>query len=176
MSTTTASKSASPPSRSAGRSVWAVTAGIVGALVLGLIGGLWIGRATAPAPVAITGDEVSATAAQMLTDRVVAINAADPVAISAFYSADAVLEEHDQDPPRVTTTADEIGHHLAGYATMGFRITQPGGFVAVGPYIGEPLRWSEGDGGISVYRLDENGLIAHQWVIGGSVTEATTTQ
>lgn len=169
MSTTTAPTTV-PPSGQPRTRIGLLMGIAIGSLVLGLTAGLLLGRSTAP--VSTSPEQASSMVEQMLADRVTAINSADPAAISSFYAADAVLEEHDQDPPRLTTTADEIGHHLAGYATMGFRIAQPGGSVAVGPYIGEPLRWSGGAGGISVYLIDDDGLIAHQWVVGGSVPDA----
>jgi hypothetical protein len=39
--------------------------------------------------------------------------------------------------------------------------------IRLGPYVAEGLTWS-GGGGVVVNELDEEGKIAHTWVIGGT--------
>jgi hypothetical protein len=109
----------------------------------------------------------------MLADRVVAVNEGSVDGIAAFYTDDAVLEEFDQQSPVVTNGGAAIGAHLSAYKSLGFRIEQTGTATQLGPYVAEPLLWSGSYGGMAVYRLAEDGLIAHQWVVGGPLPDST---
>lgn len=136
-------------------------------LVLGLAGGLLIGRAV------FTEDEPSGLApaaiTEMLAARVDAVNTGTHADIASFYADDAVLEELDRDPALVTETASEVGWHLSGYQTIGLDLAQAGTPISLGRFVAEPLRWSGGFGGMVVYLLDDDGRIAHQWVTGAAV-------
>jgi hypothetical protein len=142
---------------------------VVTALLVGLVVGLVVGRRTADAPVAalppgLAGDDVLA----MLADRVETLNTGTEEELAAFYSRDSVLEEQDMgDPALVTRGGEQIAEHLMGYRSMGFRLDPETTAIRLGRYVAEGLRWGTG-GGIVVYELDEEGRIAHTWVIGGT--------
>ena len=128
--------------------------------------GFAIGRVTAPEseePQAVASPEV----AEMLRDRVIAVNTLGPDAVASFYAEDAVLEEMDQSPPVVTTGNEAIGNHLQSYVRFGFRLETLGTALQNGRYVTEVLDWS-GGGGVAVYEIDENLKITHQWVLGGT--------
>lgn len=140
------------------------------ALLLGLAGGFFVGRATSAPdePAGLASESVAA----FLVDRVAALNSGDAAALAAFYTQDAVLEERDQDPPVITEGAEAIADHLVGYQSMGFRVATESVAVQYGQYASEELSWSGGAGGSVAYRFDDTGKIAHQWVLGGWVEPA----
>jgi hypothetical protein len=107
--------------------------------------------------------------ASMLEDRLVALNSGDAEAISAFYTADAVLEERDVTPVRVTKGSEAIGNAIATYVNVyGLQVERVSPIIQTGRsaaeatvYPGDPaLGWT------LVYLLDrESGKIEHQWVL-----------
>lgn len=128
--------------------------------------GFAVGHISAPEadqPQALASPAVTA----MLRDRVIAVNTGGPDAIAAFYAADAVLEEMDQSPTVVTTGNTQISFHLQNYVGMGFRLETLGPALQNGKYVTEVLDWS-GGGGVSIYEIDDDLKITHQWVIGGT--------
>ncbi|GAA4405234.1 hypothetical protein GCM10023168_18690 [Fodinibacter luteus] len=136
--------------------------GVIAALALGF----GIGRTTVEQPSGLASEEVST----MLGARIAAVNGEPGPDVASFYSTEAVLEEQDQDPPVVTRGAQQISDHLAAYRGLGFRI-DPSATPAIrlGRYVAEGLTWAYGyQGGIVVYELDDDGRIAHSWVIGGT--------
>jgi hypothetical protein len=171
MTTTTPSVASPPPARSArahrARLAVLVVAGLGLALAVGaLIGWHW----SAPGdPAGLARPAITS----MLTARVAAINEGTADDIAAFYAADAILEEHDQDPAVLTSGGAAIGEHLDTYRLLGFRIQQTGVAIELGPFVAEPLLWSGQAGGIAVYRLTDDGLIAHQWVMGAPLPGET---
>jgi hypothetical protein len=138
-------------------------------LVTALAIGLVVGRGTVEAPVApqpsgLAGDDVLA----MLADRVETLNTGTEEELAAFYSRDSVLEEQDMgEPALVTRGGGQLAEHLMGYRSMGFRLDPETTAIRLGRYVAEGLGWGTG-GGIVVYELDEEGRIAHTWVIGGT--------
>jgi hypothetical protein len=142
---------------------------VVTVLIVGLVVGLLVGRGTVEAPVAdpppgLAGDDVLA----MLADRVETLNTGTEEELAAFYSRDSVLEEQDMgDPALVTRGGGSIAEHLMGYRSLGFRLDPETTAIRLGRYVAEGLRWGTG-GGVVVYELDEEGRIAHTWVIGGT--------
>jgi hypothetical protein len=144
---------------------------VLAGLILSLIAGVLIGRQTSTPqdPPGLAGSTVTA----MLADRVAAVNDGTAEEIAAFYTDDAVLEEFDQQSAVITTGGPAIGGHLSAYALMGLRLQQTGTPTQLSAFVAEPLLWSEGYGGIVVYRLAEDGRIAHQWVMGGPIPGAT---
>jgi hypothetical protein len=170
MTITTPSVVSPPPAPSAvPRRAWLVVL-VISGVALGLAAGMVIGRqsSTPQDPPALAGPTITA----MLTARVAAINEGTAEEIAGFYTADAVLEEHDQHPAVLTTGGAAIGEHLNTYRHLGLRIAQAGTTIALGPFVAEPLLWSPGDGGIAVYRLADDGRIAHQWVMGAPIPGA----
>lgn len=140
---------------------------LVAALAIGLVAGLAVGRGTADTPEAapgLAGDDVLT----MLEDRVETLNTGTAEELAAFYSRDAVLEERDVQPARVTRGAEQIAAHLIAYRDMGWRLYSETTAVRLGRYVAEGMTWAGGGGGIVVYELDEHGKIAHAWVVGGT--------
>ena len=143
---------------------------VIGRAAVGVIAsaavGFGIGRASVDEPPGLASAQVDA----VLEARIAAVNGEPGPDVASFYSADAVLEEQDVQPPVVTRGAQEISDHLAAYRGLGFRI-DPAATPAIrlGRYVAEGLTWSYGlQGGIVVYELDDDGRIAHSWVIGGT--------
>ena len=107
----------------------------------------------------------------MLKHRLVALNSGDAKAVSAFYTRDAVLEEHDVTPPLVTQGSTQIGarvHDIVSRYGMQLQSASPvirlDGTVAEATSVpGYPDQ-----GFILVYSLAPNGKIAHQWVLPAS--------
>jgi len=93
------------------------------------------------------------------------VNGGDKEGIASHYSTSAVVEERDQDPPVTYSGNERIASVLSGYQLLGFSIHQRGVAVQQGRWVAEPLVWSNGEG-IAVYEIGEDGVIAHQWVIG----------
>lgn len=171
MTTVTPSVESPPPlSRTAPRRAWLLVL-VVAGLVLALAAGVLIGRlsSTPQDPPGLAGPGVTA----MLADRVAAVNEGSAQDIAEFYSDDAILEEFDQQAPVITAGGSAIGSHLSAYALMGLRLQQTGTATQLSSFVAEPLLWSDGYGGIVVYRLAEDGLIAHQWVVGGPIPGST---
>jgi hypothetical protein len=159
-----------PPEKPTSRRTLGITAFGIALLLLGLLGGLLIGRVafTTAEPAGLAPTAIT----DMLTARVAAVNGGDPAAIASFYADDAVLTETDQMPPVVTETSIAIGQHMADYQAMGFRLQQTGGaIISLGPLVTEPLLWSGGVGGLVTYSLNSEGKIARQWVTGASLPE-----
>jgi ketosteroid isomerase-like protein len=167
MTTTTPSVASAPPaSRTTPRRPWLLVLVIAG-LVLALAVGVLIGRQgeAAQSPPGLASPTIIA----MLESRAAAINDGTAEDIARFYTDDAVLEEHDRVPSAITEGAEAIGQHLNTYRKLGFQLQQTGTTTELGPFVAEPLLWSDGDGGYAVYRLSEDGRIAHQWVIGARI-------
>jgi hypothetical protein len=105
----------------------------------------------------------------LLNARFAAFNSAGTKPMSGFYSRDAILEEFDVVPPYSTRGADEIGARLEGISRLwdmaGFRITEESPVIQIGPFVAQAARISGGTPQILVYKIDENGKIAHQWAI-----------
>ncbi len=137
---------------------------LAAAVLLGVIGGVVVGRATAPDPPPPAGLATSQVA-DLLASRVSAVNDGDKESIAIHYSTNAVVEEHDQDPPVIYSGNERIASVLSGYQLLGFRIQQQGVAMQQGSWVAEPLTWSNGEG-IAVYEIDDDGVIAHQWVFG----------
>ena len=134
-------------------------------VVVALGVGFGVGRTTAPEPPGLASEQT----ATMLAARIAAVNGEPGPDVASFYGSEAVLEERDVDPPVVTRGAREISDHLAAYRGLGFRLDEAATpAIRLGRYLAEGLTWSNGyRGGIVVYELDDDGRIAHSWVIGG---------
>ena len=109
----------------------------------------------------------------MLDARIAAMNRYDAKATAAFFSKDAVMEEIENGVPAATSTGhQEIAarfDYLLSYAkTVGLQ-SRTGTTTQIGPYVAQTYSWSAGGltngQGILVFRLDESGKIAHEWVI-----------
>lgn len=149
---------------------------LVVALAAALIGlGSWVivdqttsATASANPPQDLKG-LASARAAAMIEHRLALMNnGTDWKAFAALYTKSAVLEERDVTPPVITKGATQIAEHQRGYWQMGMRINTESPIIQYGPYAAYAISmagmsWA----GIGVFRLNENGKIAQQWVIGG---------
>ena len=112
----------------------------------------------------------SAEATSMLSDRIAAFNTAGVEDMSRFYAPNAILEEHDVSPVAVTRGSKAIGDRLEYFSDMwdmaGLRIASESAPIQLGPYVAEAASIGQDWDGILVYKLDQNGKIEHQWVIG----------
>jgi len=153
-----------------------VNAWLVGGLVLALVAlvglGVWAYNDhnqtpsnPAAAPTATAGLAPQAVTA-MLASRVAAVNNGDKQTLMRVYAPNAVVEERDQTPAVIYSGNEKIATVLTGYHSMGWTLQQAGAASQQGMFVSEPLIWSGGSG-IAVYELNDQGLIAHQWVIGG---------
>ena len=145
------------------------------ALVAALVGlGTWVlVDQTRSSP---TQDLASPEVTAMLNARVAAINRFDAEAIAAFYSQDAVMDEIEAGVPRVVSTGhDQIVDRFRFMAdsarVYGIRL-RTGTTTQIGPYVAQTNSWGPGGAtegqGILVFKLDESGKIAHEWVIVGA--------
>lgn len=112
--------------------------------------------------------------AAMLDARIAAMNRYDAEATTAFFSKDAVLEEIENGALATTSTGrQEIAARFAYLLSIAKSVgleNRTGTTTQIGPYVAQPYSWSSvgdvTDGrGFLVFRLDENGKIAHEWVI-----------
>jgi hypothetical protein len=107
--------------------------------------------------------------ASMLEDRLAALNSGDAEAISSFYTANAVLEERDVTPVRVTRGRVAIGDTIATYVnSFGLQVERVSPIIQTGRSVAEATVFP-GDptlGWTLVYLLDrDSGKITHQWVL-----------
>ena len=109
----------------------------------------------------------SSEVATMFDDLTVAFNSGDPVALSSFYAPNAVLEEHTIDPTIVTRGGEQIGERIAFFVnTGGMRIESAGPVIVLGDMAARAERYVGETGGVmTVFKLDANGRIKHQWVM-----------
>lgn len=146
---------------------WWLAGALVVALaaVVGLGAWTWYDHSqTSTSPPAASGLATDAVTT-LLASRVAAVNNGDKQALMNVYASDAVVEERDQNPPVIYSGNEQIATILTGYHSMGWSLHQTGVAIHQGRYVSEPLEWSGGSG-IAVYEIDDQGLIAHQWVIG----------
>lgn len=104
----------------------------------------------------------------MLKGRLVALNSGDAKAISAFYTRDAVLEEHDVTPALVTRGSTEIGARVHDIVSMyGMQLQSASPVIRLDGTVAEAtsVPGSPDEGFILVYKLAPSGKIAHQWVL-----------
>ena len=134
--------------------------------------GSWVAvdRGTRDEPDNLASSEVAA----MLKGRIAAMNSYDAEATAAFFSDDAVMEEVENGVLATTSNgrqevAARFGYLLSYAKTVGLQ-NRTGTTTQIGPYVAQPYSWSSEGGatngqGILVFRLDESGKIAHEWVI-----------
>ncbi len=107
--------------------------------------------------------------ASMLKDRLAALNSGDAEAISTFYTADAVLEERDVMPARVTRGRVAIGNAIATYVnSYGLQVERVSPIIQTGRGVAEATIFPSDPalGWTLVYLLDrDSGKITHQWVL-----------
>lgn len=145
--------------------VWLVAIIAVAAAPVGL--GIWalVDRGTSSATPGLASPEV----ASMLDDRLAAFNSGDAEAVAAFYTPDAVLEEHDRTPTAVTRGSEAIGRAIATYVNdYGLQLARVSPVIQTGRGVAEAvIAPNEPDWGWTlVYLLDQSsGKIAHQWVL-----------
>lgn len=144
---------------------WLVAVVVLAVAVVALGG--WILLESDPAPPkGLASGEVTS----MLAQRIAAFNSDGTRDMSRFYATNAILEEHDVSPSVVTRGRTAIGERLEGFSrlwdTYGVQIASESEAIRFGPYVAEAASIGEDWDGILVYKLDENGKIAHQWVIG----------
>lgn len=149
---------------------WLVAVIVLGAALAGL--GTWvlIDQTRSSSTQDLAAPEVAAR----LDARIAAMNRYDAEATAAFFSKDAVMEEIENGVLATTSNGrQEIAarfDYLLSYAkTVGLQ-NRTGTTTQIGPYVAQPYSWSsEGrvtnGEGFLVFRLDESGKIAHEWVI-----------
>lgn len=113
----------------------------------------------------------SSSVATLLADRIATANRGARGAMSAFYTTNAVLEEHDIAPPVVTKGNQDIGGRIETMHSLGLSITPEGPVIQLGRYAAQAasLTSDPNTGWILVYELGKGNRIAHQWVLGGAV-------
>ena len=145
---------------------WAVAVIVLAAALIALGGWVVLDRPTSSEPDGLASPGVAA----MLAKRMVALNSASEEAIGRFYSADAIVEERDTVPPFTSHGREEIAARLSGIPRLwkmaGIRAKSQSAVIQFGPYAAEAASIGGSWSGILVYRLDKNGKIEHQWVIG----------
>jgi hypothetical protein len=145
--------------------VWHVAVIALAAALVGL--GIWVllDRTTSSATPGLASPEV----ASMLEDRLAALNSGDAEAISTFYTANAVLEERDVTPARVTRGSVAIGNAIATYVnSYGLQVERVSPIIQTGRGVAEATIYPSDPtlGWTLVYLLDrESGKITHQWVL-----------
>lgn len=144
---------------------WHIAVVVLAAIAVGL--GAWVvvdRTSSSPTPGVATPDVTS-----MLNARLAALNSGNAKAISGFYTADAVLEEHDVTPTNVTRGNQAIGDAIATYVNFGgMHLKRVSPIIQTGRSVSEAvIAPSEPGWGLTlVYLLDQNsGKIAHQWVL-----------
>lgn len=150
---------------------------VIGLAVALLALGTWVAidRATRNEPENLASSEIVA----MLNDRTAAYQAYDAKAAAAFYAKDAVMEEIDPMVPNgrlVTEGREQIFarwqegvdtfEQYGWRAEFGKEVIQIGRYVAQTHSFGVPGEQPQGQA-IVVAELNENGKIAHEWVIVG---------
>jgi hypothetical protein len=151
---------------------WLVAVVVLGAALIGL--GTWvlIDQTRSSSTLDLAAPEVVA----MLDARLAAGDRNDAEAGAAFYSKDAVMEEIEAGVPRVVSKGrDQILERFRFLGAAGrpndFEL-RTGTTIQIGPYVAQTNSFGSGGAiygqGILVFRLDESGKIAHEWVIVGA--------
>ena len=167
-------RAATPTERGGSTSVW----WLAGCLVLALAAVLGLALALVADRDETSPTTPSAEVVALLDERIAAINRVDGAAAAALYAEDAVLDEIEGEPyPSSTATYTfvgraEIEERLQGLAEeAGLRLEAVGEPVQLGNLVAEPTRFLQEGGsgygeGILVFEIDDQGTIAHQWMIG----------
>jgi len=120
---------------------------------------------SAAPPLGLASDEVTA----VLEGRVAAWMSEDFEGAAAFYAEDAIM--YDLMPGSDTRGREEIGRALAGLYDMGLRLEAMSVPVQFGRFVAEAVHFYQPDDdaaygeGMLVYEIDEDGLIANEWVL-----------
>lgn len=119
-------------------------------------------------PVVLASDEV----VTMLEGLFAAINNHDVQAMAAFYTEDAVLEDHYQDVISRGRGAIADYFERGFLSTPDFRLgSKSEDVVQIGPYAVEAVSIAEGGRLVGslvvIYELDEELKIVHEWIVKG---------
>jgi hypothetical protein len=152
------------PARHTARNVW-VTVGALVLLALAIITGIAIGRATVDEPAAPLG-LAPAASVQVIDANIVAMNQADRDAFAATFAPEAVFVDHVAGD--VYVGSDEIT------AAVLPDIVKPGDWemrrttevIQMGDLLANGFTSTQASG-ISVWAIDDRGLITHEWVMPG---------
>lgn len=155
------------PERHTARNVW-VTVGVLALLALAIGTGVLLGRATAeePAPAPEPLGLAPSATVQVVEANFAAMNQADREAFAATFAPEAVFTDHVADDEYIGADAitaavlPDLVHPGDWDIQRTTEVIQMGDLVANG-------FTSAQASGISVWEIDDQGLITHQWVMPG---------
>jgi hypothetical protein len=151
---------------------WLVAVIVLAAALVALGAWVLVDQARSSSTQGLASSEVTT----MLDARLAALNRFDAEATAAFFTKDAVMEEIEQGAPVVVSSGrKEIANRfrvMLDYSKQTGVQGRTGATTQIGPYVAQTFSWgasgtTEGQG-ILVFKLDEKGEIAHEWVIVGA--------
>jgi len=150
------------PARTPSARAWIAVVAVV--LLLAALGaGTLIGRATVeePAPPQAPEGLAAVAVVETIDAGIAATNAGDEAALAAMWAEDGVMT--DMIAGTEIVGADEIA---AAYASGSVsRLERVSEVVQIGDFSANAFTYDFGSG-IAVFQIGDDGLIAHQWVMG----------
>ena len=149
---------------------WVIAVVALAAALTGLSAWVIVDHAgSTNAPAQPTTALASAKATAMLDARYAALNSGGKQSFARFYSPDTEFTDFSVTPPLTVRGAKNVADLMGGYSRMwslaGTRITRESQVIRAGQYVAHAHRLGPTPM-IAVYRLDEHGKIAGQWVFG----------
>ena len=149
---------------------WVIAVVALAAALVGLSAWVIVDHAgSANAPAKPTTASASAKVTAMLDARFAALNSGGKQSFARFYSPDTEFTDFGVTPPVTARGAANVADLMGGYSRMralaGARVTRQSQVIRAGQYVAHALRLGPTPF-IAVYRLDEHGKIAGQWVFG----------
>ena len=151
---------------------WFVAVIALAAALIGL--SIWVivdQTSSESAPAEPTHGLASGQVVAMLDARLAALNSGGKQSFASYYSPGTVFEDRSVTPPIVVRGA-HVASLMEGFskiwAMAGQRISRESEVIQFGNYAAHAIRLGNTDG-ISVYKLDQNGKIEHQWVLGSGM-------
>lgn len=150
------------PARAPSARAW-IAVGAVVLLLAALGAGTLIGRATVeePAPPPEPLGLATAAVVETIDAAIAATNAGDEAALAAVWAEDGVMT--DMIAGTEAVGADEIAAEYASGSIS--RLERVSEVVQIGDFSANAFTYDFGSG-IAVFELNDDGSIAHQWVMG----------
>lgn len=143
------------------RSRVALVVSVVIVLIVGLVGGFFIGRYT---KADLPSDLAPTSVTTLLTNHMKAFNRGDAAQIASYYATDATVTHVSASDPWTVKGSTKIGEAYASISKMlGMRMSNPGTAVQRGQLVVQPMSGSPSND-VYVYEIT-NGKIQNVWIV-----------